>query len=73
MFTEVSEVAVTYKVDDASIELHIILPTDYPIHPPEVKEGRRIRVEASQWRKWMLQLHIFLVNQVIAVLRTSAL
>ena len=64
MFTEVSEVSVTYKVDDVSLELFVTLPEDYPLHPPSVKEGKRVRVEATQWRKWMLQLNIFLTNQV---------
>lgn len=64
MFTEVSEVSVTYRVDEVSVELLVTLPEDYPLHPPSVKEGKRIRVEATQWRKWMLQLNIFLTNQV---------
>ena len=64
MFSEVSEVSVTYKIEDVSVELIVLLPEDYPLHPPTVREGKRVRVEASQWRKWMLQLHIFLTKQV---------
>ena len=64
MFIEVSEVSVTYRLDEVSLELLVTLPEDYPLHPPSVKEGKRVRVESSQWRKWMLQLNIFLTNQV---------
>ena len=55
----------TYKIEEVSVELIVVLPEDYPLHPPTVREGKRIRVEASQWRKWMLQLHIFLTKQVL--------
>ena len=64
VFTGASEVAVTYKVDDFSIELFLCLPDCYPLQPPTIREGKRVKVEIGQWRKWMLQLTTFITNQV---------
>ncbi len=59
-----SEVSVVYRVDEFSIELSVCLPDNYPLQPPSIREGRRARVDAAQWRKWMLQLSVFIANQV---------
>ena len=59
-----SEVSVIYRIHEFSIELFVYLPDNYPLQPPSIREGRRVRVEASQWRKWMLQLNVFVTNQV---------
>lgn len=56
--------AVTYKVEDFSIELFVHLPDSYPLLAPSIREGKRIKVDLAQWRKWMLQLTIFVTNQV---------
>ena len=65
VYTGVSEVAVIYKVDEFSIELFVCLPDSYPLQPPSIREGKKVRMDAAQWRKWMLQLTIFVTNQVI--------
>ena len=59
-----SEVSVVYRLHEFCIELFVKLPTNYPLQPPSIREGKRVRVEASQWRKWMLQLNVFIANQV---------
>ncbi len=64
VYSGVSEVAVTYKVDDFSIELFVCLPDSYPLQPPTIREGKRVKMDPAQWRKWMLQLTIFITNQV---------
>ncbi len=61
--TSVSEVSVVYRVDEFSIELLLRLPESYPLQPPVIREGKRVRVDQAQWRKWMLQLNIFVTNQ----------
>ena len=61
-----SEVSVAYRLDKFSIELFVCLPDNYPLQPPTIREGRRARVDAAQWRKWMLQLNVFVANQVCA-------
>ena len=64
VYSGVSEVAITYKVDDFSIELFVSLPDSYPLQPPSIREGKRVKMDPAQWRKWMLQLTIFVTNQV---------
>ena len=59
-----SEVSVTYRVDECCIELWISLPESYPLQPPSIREGKRVRIDPAQWRKWMLQLNVFVANQV---------
>lgn len=63
-YVGVSEVSVVYRLHEFSIELFVHLPSNYPLQPPSIREGKRARVEASQWRKWMLQLNVFVANQV---------
>lgn len=64
VYTGASEVAVVYRVDEFSIELFVRLPDSYPLQPPAIREGRKVKVDQAQWRKWMLQLTIFVTNQV---------
>ena len=59
-----SEVSVTYRVDECCIELWVSLPESYPLQPPSIREGKRVRIDPTQWRKWMLQLNVFVANQV---------
>ena len=63
-YVGVSEVSVIYHLHEFSIELFVRLPANYPLQPPSIREGKRVKVEASQWRKWMLQLNVFVANQV---------
>eukprot|EP00731_Ephydatia_muelleri_P018544 Em0011g584a len=58
-----SEVSVTYRVDECCIELWVSLPESYPLQPPSIREGKRVRIDQAQWRKWMLQLNVFVANQ----------
>ena len=66
VYAGASEVSVVYRVDEFSIELFVCLPENYPLQPPTIREGKRARVDPAQWRKWMLQLNVFMANQVIA-------
>ena len=70
VYAGASEVSVVYKVDDFSIELFVCLPENYPLQPPTIREGKRARVDPAQWRKWMLQLNVFVANQVCPNLLT---
>lgn len=59
------EVIATYKLnEEASIELVIQLPANYPLGSITVEGGRKVGVTANQWRNWMLQLTTFLMHQV---------
>ena len=62
------EVAVTYRVDEFNIELAVCVPGSYPLQVPSIKEGRRARVDINQWKKWLLQLSVFVANQVFSLL-----
>ena len=59
------EVIATYKLnEEASMELVIQLPANYPLGSITVEGGRKVGVTANQWRNWMLQLTTFLMHQV---------
>ena len=64
VYSGVSEISVVYKVDEFSIELFVHLPMSYPLQPPVIREGKRIKIDQAQWRKWLLQFNIFVTNQV---------
>ena len=59
----ISEVAIVYRLDGLSIEL-FVFPTTYPLQPPQIREGRRAKVDSAHWREWLLQLTVFVTNQV---------
>ena len=58
------EVIATYSVDETSSELVITLPANLPFGQIEVETGKRVGVNKQQWRKWQLQLIMFLTYQV---------
>ena len=61
----VREVSAVYTMEEASTELVVRLPADYPLgHVVADAAGRRVGVAAGQWRMWMLQLTTFLTHQV---------
>lgn len=73
VYSGVSEISVVYKVDEFSIELFVHLPMSYPLQPPAIREGKRIRIDPAQWRKWLLQFNIFVTNQVRKTLLIDSL
>ena len=64
VFSGVSQIAVEYKIEDFCVEIFVSLPESYPLQAPVIEEGKRARVDAAQWRRWLLQLSVFVANQV---------
>jgi len=61
------EVLAAYAVGDSSMELTITLPSNLPLGQITVSgDERRAGVQKAQWRKWILQLTVFLTYQVRA-------
>ena len=59
------EAIATYKLnEEASMELVVQLPANYPLGNITVEGGRKVGVTTGQWRTWMLQLTTFLTHQV---------
>ena len=59
------EAIATYKLnEEASMELVVQLPSNYPLGNITVEGGKKVGVTTSQWRNWMLQLTTFLMHQV---------
>ena len=58
------EIVATYTLEEFSIELLIVLPTNYPVGVTSVECSKKLGVATSEWRKWMLQLTTFLTYQV---------
>ncbi len=54
------EVVAVYTMDEASMELVVQLPANFPLGPVTVDSGKRVGVTTAQWRNWMLQLTTFL-------------
>lgn len=58
------EIIATYTLEEFSIELMIVLPSDYPVGVTVVECSKKLGVATNEWRKWMLQLNTFLTYQV---------
>lgn len=61
--TNAREIVANYKLEDLNMELVIILPQSYPLQPVSVEAVERVGVAKDKWRKWMLQLTVFLTHQ----------
>ncbi|XP_026292154.1 E3 ubiquitin-protein ligase listerin [Frankliniella occidentalis] len=61
--SNVREVVATYTVDDLVMELVVRLPTNHPLSPMIVEVGKRNAAAAVQWRRWLMQLTMFLTHQ----------
>jgi len=60
------EVLAGYAVGDSTMELTITLPSNMPLGQITVGgDERRAGVQKTQWRKWILQLTVFLTYQVM--------
>uniref|UniRef100_A0A183C8U1 E3 ubiquitin-protein ligase listerin n=1 Tax=Globodera pallida TaxID=36090 RepID=A0A183C8U1_GLOPA len=64
---KVREVECVYRLEEAAMNLSILLPENYPIGAPKVETGRCI-VSKELHRKWLLQLGVFLNGQNGAML-----
>ena len=59
------EVVAGYTISDSVMELTVSLPANLPLGQVTVSgDERRAGVHKNQWRKWMLQLTVFLTYQV---------
>ena len=59
------EVQAGYSVGDTSMQLTIALPANLPLGQITVSgDERRAGVQKAQWRRWILQLTVFLTYQV---------
>lgn len=57
------EVVATYTIEEVTIELVVKLPANHPLGVVTIDSGRRVGVNQSQWRHWLLQLTTFLTHQ----------
>ena len=58
------EVVAVYTVEEISMELVVKMANNHPLGPVSVECGKRVGVTTAQWRQWMLQLTMFLTQQV---------
>ncbi|KAG0237979.1 hypothetical protein BGW42_008079 [Actinomortierella wolfii] len=49
-----SEVTASFQIDEATMEIVIRLPTNFPLRQIEVEGTQRVGVKESRWRAWML-------------------
>jgi hypothetical protein len=50
----VNEVTASYLVDEHQLEITLKLPPDWPLHPIEVKDSKKVGVLENRWRAWVL-------------------
>ncbi|TFK49320.1 hypothetical protein OE88DRAFT_1713557 [Heliocybe sulcata] len=50
----VNEVTASWAVDEHQLEISMKLPTDWPLHPIQVRDSKKVGVEESRWRAWVL-------------------
>ena len=58
------EVVALYSVEEISMELVVKMSPSHPLGPVAVECGKRVGVSSAQWRQWMLQLTMYLTQQV---------
>lgn len=51
-----SEVTASFKIEDATMEIVIRLPANFPLRQVEVEGLQRVGVEDSRWRAWLLAI-----------------
>lgn len=71
--TVVNEVVASYLVDEHQLEIKLKIPSDWPLHKIEVKDVRRVGVEETRWRAWILAVQQTLWSQVRRALLLVAL
>ena len=49
-----SEVMASFKIDDATMEIVIRLPPNFPLRQVEVEGLQRVGVKEARWRAWLL-------------------
>lgn len=59
-----NEVSAEFSVDEQQLEIAVRLPTDYPLHPIEVKDVKCVGVEEARWRGWLLAVRQIVSSQV---------
>ncbi|XP_077487420.1 E3 ubiquitin-protein ligase listerin isoform X1 [Amblyomma americanum] len=67
------EVVATYTIEEVAIELVVKLPANHPLGVVTIESCRRVGVNQSQWRHWLLQLTTFLTHQNGSILDGLAL
>lgn len=63
VFKTIRTVKATYTVDDAQMELNIILPKNYPMGGPDVSCTHEIG--GTSHKQWLMQLKMCVLHQVI--------
>ena len=58
------EVVALYSVEEIFMELVVKMSPSHPLGPVSIECGKRVGVSTAQWRKWMLQLTMYLTLQV---------
>ncbi|KZT28004.1 hypothetical protein NEOLEDRAFT_1059411 [Neolentinus lepideus HHB14362 ss-1] len=50
----VNEVTASWAVDDYGLEISLKLPADWPLHPIQVRDSKKVGVGEDRWRAWVL-------------------
>ncbi|KAF7796133.1 hypothetical protein EIP86_007306 [Pleurotus ostreatoroseus] len=60
----VNEITASYTIDEQELEVRLKLPSDWPLHTIEIKEGNRVGVSEDRWRSWILGMQQILTFRV---------
>ncbi|EPQ53690.1 hypothetical protein GLOTRDRAFT_117039 [Gloeophyllum trabeum ATCC 11539] len=50
----VNEITASWAVDEHQLEISLKLPADWPLHPVQVRDSKKVGVEENRWRAWVL-------------------
>lgn len=62
--SSVNEVVASYLVDDHQLEIKLKIPSDWPLHKIEIKDLKRVGVDESRWRAWILAVQQIIWSHV---------
>lgn len=69
MHSTAREVVAAYQMEDTTLELSIVLPSNYPLGRVKVESGQQIDGTAK-WKNCHMQLSKFLTHQVSFAIHT---
>lgn len=56
-------IAASYKTEECVLEIHLELPSNYPLSLPRIDCSRRFGVEEDRRRRWMIQIRSIISGQ----------
>ncbi|KAJ1514131.1 hypothetical protein HMI54_006487 [Coelomomyces lativittatus] len=66
--SSVTQIQAIYALEDHTIDLSILVPTQYPLLPLDIVGGKQVAISSSKWRAWILTCRTILSQQNASIL-----